>query len=163
MPHVLTLRSVAWCACGKGWPCHIGPKGPQQKVVKTMAYAHTDIITVCTKDNINPKVKFGQGGKALKSYQRFAFYLANPGCTVGAYHAWCAAPAQTNIAGKGIAALDLAWDTAHGFIKVGPAVAAPAPVSGTVAAIAAHVATMAAPVAAAPVAPRKQGKGGKAA
>jgi hypothetical protein len=119
-----------------------------------MAYPHNWVITVTTPNGINPKVQFGQGGKPLKSYPRFAFYLNNPGCTVGQYHAWCAAPAQANIAHKGIAALDLAWDTAHGFIKVAAPVATPALPAAALsmqAAIAAHIATppVATPVAAA--------------
>jgi hypothetical protein len=128
-----------------------------------MAYPHNWVISVTTLGGINPKVQFGRAGKPLKSYQRFAFYLANPGCTVGAYHAWCAAPAQAAIAGKGIAALDLAWDTAHGFIAVAAPVAAPAPVADAPDASADTPAPVVAADTPAPVAPRKQGKGRKAA
>jgi hypothetical protein len=112
------------------------------------------VITVLTGGR-NPKVQFAtRKGQVvpLASYLRFAFYLNNPGCTVAQYSAWCADPAQAGIADKSIAAKDYVWDIAHGFISIGPAVAAPAPVSGTVAAIAAHVATLPTPAPATPVA-----------
>ena len=87
------------------------------------------VITVLTGGR-NPKVQFATRKGVvvpLASYKRFAFYLDNPGCTVAQYSAWCADPAQRDIADKSIAAKDYAWDIDHGFIAIGPAVALPAP------------------------------------
>ena len=108
----------------------------------------------------NPKQPFNAKGQPNKAYRRFNLY--KPGITVGQYRALCLDPANAAFAGKGYAAQDLAWDTKHGFISIGaPAKPAPAPVSGTVQAIAAHAATVASAKASAPVAPAK--RAGKAA
>jgi hypothetical protein len=92
-------------------------------------YNPKDIITVLTNGR-NPKVQFATRKGVvipLASYRRFAFYLNNPGCTVAQYSAYCADPANMDHADKSIAAKDYAWDVAHGFIAIGPAVALPAP------------------------------------
>jgi hypothetical protein len=96
-------------------------------------YNPTHVITVLTGGK-NPKVQFGTRKGVvtpLASYRRFAFYLDNPGCTVAQYSAWCADPAQRDIADKSIAAKDYQWDVAHGFIAIGPAVAQTAPADAT--------------------------------
>jgi len=106
----------------------------------------------------NPKQPFNAKGQPNKAYRRFNLYYQ--GITVGQYRALCLDPANAAFAGKGYAAQDLAWDTKHGFITIGPAAKpAPAPVSGTVQAIAAHVASLPTAPAPAPVAaPKRAGK-----
>jgi hypothetical protein len=119
------------------------------------------VITVLTAGR-NPKVQFATRKGVvvpLASYKRFAFYLDNPGCTVAQYSAWCADPAQRDIADKSIAAKDYVWDVAHGFIAIGPAVAVAAPADTSADQLVADTPADQP----APVAPRKHGKGRKAA
>jgi hypothetical protein len=117
--HAHTCMVCVWLAIG----------APQQQTKGVTMQDPKHVITVLTGGR-NPKVQFAtRKGQVvpLASYKRFAFYLDNPGCTVAQYSAWCADPAQRDIADKSIAAKDYVWDMAHGFITIGPAVALPAP------------------------------------